>query len=91
MHHDLEQCLREEKTMNNDNSGNEALVFIAGLSIGALVGFAFGILAAPNSGAVTRRKIVRTAGEAKDQVSEVFDDIEESGRDLLSDVKRAAR
>ncbi|SVB08346.1 uncharacterized protein METZ01_LOCUS161200, partial [marine metagenome] len=46
--------------------------FIAGLSIGALVGFAFGILAAPHSGSVTRCKVIRTDGEAKDQVSEVF-------------------
>ena len=77
--------------MSNNESGNEALVFIAGLSIGALVGFSFGILAAPHSGPVTRRKVIRTAGKAKDQVSEVFDDLEESGRELLNDVKRVAR
>ena len=73
--------------MRNNDSGNEALVFI----IGALAGFSFGILAAPHSGPVTRRKVIRTAGEAKDQVSEVFDDLEESGRELLNDVKRVAR
>ena len=77
--------------MSNNDSGNEALVFIAGLSIGALVGFAFGILAAPHSASVTRRKLIRTDDEAKDQVSEVFDDLEESGRELLNDVKRVAR
>ncbi len=77
--------------MSNTDSGSEALVFIAGLSLGALVGFAFGILAAPHSGAVTRRKIVRSAGEAKDQVSEVMDDLEESGRGLINDVKSVGR
>ena len=77
--------------MSNSESGNEALVFIAGLSLGALVGFAFGILAAPHSGAVTRRKIVRSAGEARDQVSEVIDDLEESGRGIIKDVKRVGR
>tara|TARA_B100000029_G_scaffold427225_1_gene436536 strand:- start:317 stop:550 length:234 start_codon:yes stop_codon:yes gene_type:complete len=77
--------------MTNNESGNETLVFIAGLSIGALVGFAFGILAAPHSGSVTRRKVIRTGGEVRDQVSEVIDDLEESGRELLNDVRRVAR
>jgi len=45
-------------------------------------------LIAPHSGAVTRRKIIRSAGEAKDQVTEVIDDLEETGRGILNDVKK---
>lgn len=77
--------------MNPQESKNEVFVFVSGLLIGAMAGFAFGLLSAPHSGAVTRRKIIRTAGEAKDQVTESIDDLEESGRELLKDVKRATR
>jgi gas vesicle protein len=79
-------------TMSRDDSiGHDAFVLVSGLAIGALVGLAVGVLIAPHSGSVTRRKILRSAGEAKDHVSEVFDDLEETGRDILNDVKRATR
>jgi gas vesicle protein len=76
---------------NNQEPTNEAFVFVTGLVIGALTGLAFGLLAAPYSGAVTRRKIIRSAGEARDQVAEVFDDLEESGKGLLNEVKRVTK
>lgn len=75
-------------TSRNDSLGHEAFVFFIGLVLGALAGLAFGLLIAPHSGAVTRRKIIRSAGEAKDQVTEVIDDLEESGRGILNDVKK---
>jgi gas vesicle protein len=75
----------------NDSLGHEAFVFFVGLVLGALAGLAFGLLIAPHSGAVTRRKIVRSAGEAKDQVTEVIDDLEETGRGILNDVKTTVK
>lgn len=84
-------------TMNNNNDkasvslGHEVFVFFTGLVLGALTGLAFGLLIAPHSGAVTRRKIVRSAGEAKDQVAEAIDDLEETGRGILNDVKKTVR
>lgn len=77
--------------MNQQESTNTPFVFVSGLVIGALAGIAFGIMIAPHSGAVTRRKIWRTAGEAKDQVSEVIDELEETGKGLLNDVKRVTK
>ena len=76
---------------NHESSTNEAFIFMAGLVIGALTGLAFGLLSAPYSGAVTRRKILRSAGEAKDHVSEVIDDLEESGKGFINDVKKVGR
>ena len=75
----------------NDSIGHEAFVFFIGLVLGALAGLAFGLMIAPHSGAVTRRKIVRSAGEAKDQVTEVIDDLEETGRGILNDVKTTVK
>ena len=66
-------------------------VFLIGLVVGALAGLAFGLLVAPHSGALTRRKIIRSAGEAKDQVTEVIDDLEETGRGILNDVKKTVK
>ena len=78
-------------TSRNDSLGHEAFVFFIGLVVGALTGLAFGLLIAPHSGVVTRRKIVRSAGEAKDQVTEVIDDLEETGRGILNDVKTTVK
>ena len=78
-------------TNRNDSLGHEAFVFFIGLVLGALAGLAFGLLIAPHSGAVTRRKIIRSADEAKDQVTEVIDDLEESGRGILNDVKKTVK
>ncbi|MEW6752469.1 MAG: YtxH domain-containing protein [Candidatus Latescibacterota bacterium] len=47
--------------------------WLAGLAMGALLG----VLLAPHRGDITRRRLVRRAGEARDQVREVVDDLRE--------------
>lgn len=49
--------------------------FLTGFAIGALVGVAAGVLMAPHKGDVTRRKIVRQAGEKRDEVIEAVEDL----------------
>ena len=49
--------------------------FITGFAIGAIVGVAAGVLMAPHKGNVTRRKIVRQAGEKRDEVMEAVEDL----------------
>lgn len=73
--------------MSREGIGHDGFVFLSGAIVGAIVGLSVGILIAPNSGAVTRRKILRSAGEAKDHVTEVIDDLEESGRSFINNVK----
>lgn len=76
---------------DNESKHHGGALFFIGLVIAALVGLVIGLLIAPHSGPVMRRKILRTAGEAKDQMSEVLDDLEESGKEFLSDVKRVKK
>ena len=49
--------------------------FLTGFVAGALVGMAVGVLLAPHKGDVTRRKIVRQAGETRDEVIEAVEDL----------------
>ena len=48
--------------------------FLSGCLTGMVIGGVLGVLMAPHRGDITRRKIVRRAGETKDQVSEVVED-----------------
>ena len=49
--------------------------FVTGFAIGAIVGVAVGMVMAPHKGDVTRRKIVRQAGEKRDEVMEAVEDL----------------
>jgi|MudIll2142460700_1097286.scaffolds.fasta_scaffold00476_9 gas vesicle protein len=49
---------------------------------GVVMGAAVGLLTAPQSGERTRRHIVRTAEDAKEQVTEVYNDVTEKVEDL---------
>ena len=49
--------------------------FLSGFVAGALVGVVAGILLAPHRGDVTRRKIVRQAGDKRDEVVEAVEDL----------------
>ena len=51
--------------------------FLIGFVAGALIGVVAGILLAPHRGEVTRRKIVRQAGDKRDEVIEAVEDLVE--------------
>ena len=51
--------------------------FLSGFVAGALIGVVAGILLAPDRGEVTRRKIVRQAGDKRDEVIEAVEDLVE--------------
>ncbi len=55
--------------------------FVTGCLAGMLVGGVVGLLLAPHRGDITRRKIVRKANEARDQVVEAVEDQLEGLRD----------
>jgi len=57
------------------NSGGNLVGFLAGCLAGIIFGAALGILMAPHRGDITRRKLVRRAGETRDQVVEKVEDL----------------
>ena len=55
---------------------NDSLIgFLLGCLAGVVCGAALGILMAPHRGDITRRKLVRRAGETRDQVVEKVEDL----------------
>ena len=52
--------------------------FFLGLAGAAAVGFAVGILLAPETGAATRRKIADTAGDWGSSLTDIFSNAKES-------------
>jgi gas vesicle protein len=73
----------------------EALGFLAGLTIGAVIGTAAALLMAPQSGARTRRQIARKAEEWTDAAGETLEDVRDDARELADrtarDTRRLAR
>lgn len=57
------------------NNGLGLIGFLAGCLAGIIVGAALGVLMAPHRGDITRRKLVRRAGETRDQVVEKVEDL----------------
>ncbi|MDH3296751.1 MAG: YtxH domain-containing protein [Gemmatimonadota bacterium] len=74
---------------------HDAATFIAGLTIGALIGTVSAILLAPQSGKRTRRRIARKAGEwsetAAEKVGEVRDETSRIADRTRRDARRIAR
>ena len=57
------------------DTGTSLTGFLLGCLAGIVMGAALGILMAPHRGDITRRKLVRTAGEKRDQVVERVEDL----------------
>ena len=69
----------------------EALGFLAGLTIGAVIGTAAALLLAPQSGARPRRQIARKAEEWSDAAGETLEDARDEARDLADRAARETR
>ena len=57
------------------DSSSQLVGFLAGCIAGIVVGGALGMLMAPHRGDISRRKIVRKAGQTKDQVVDKVEDL----------------
>lgn len=69
----------------------DALNFIVGMTLGALVGTTAALLLAPQSGKRTRRQLARKAEELGDTATEAFDEAREETRRLADRTARETK
>lgn len=76
--------------MDYDDDAN-AVNFVAGFLLGAIVGAGIALLTAPDSGHRTRRRIRRVAGDLKDTAGDQIEDFAEDVKARVDDAVRGAR
>jgi gas vesicle protein len=69
----------------------DALSFIVGMTLGALVGTTAALLLAPQSGRRTRRQLVRRAEEIGDTASEALEEARDETRRIADRTARETR
>ena len=57
---------------------------------GVVIGLVIGVLVAPDSGATTRKRLSKRAGEIKDTVLDTYDEIASNVSDKINQVKSKA-
>ena len=67
------------------------LTFVLGFLLGGIVGVGITLLAAPEAGVRTRRRIRKVAGELRDSAGDHWDDLAEDVKDKVDDALRGAR
>jgi gas vesicle protein len=82
--------ITEEGKMGNSEY-RDALNFIVGMTLGALVGTTAALLLAPQSGKRTRRQLARKAEELGDTATEAFDEAREETRRLADRTARETK
>jgi gas vesicle protein len=83
--------LHSQEGPMDDSEYRDALSFITGLTVGALIGTAAALLFAPQSGRRTRRQIARTAEDLAGSAADTLDDVREDARDLADKAARETR
>ena len=76
--------------MDQDHEGHP-MMFVSGFLLGAMVGAGITLLAAPEAGTRTRRRIRKVAGELRDSAGDHWDDLAEDVKDRVDDAVRGAR
>ncbi len=76
--------------MSQDDSRDAVLSLLAGISLGALVGAAVALLAAPQSGTETRRQIRETAGDAMGNLKESIDELRARLDEIRTSLRRGS-
>ena len=73
------------------DSDRDALSFVVGLSLGALVGTSAALLLAPQSGRKTRRQLARKAEDLTETASEAIEDAMDEGRRIADRTAKETR
>ncbi len=76
--------------MDYDQEGH-SVTFVAGFLLGAMVGAGIALLAAPEAGMRTRKRIRRVAGGLRDSAGDHWEDLAADVKDRVDDAVRGAR
>ena len=68
-----------------------SMIFVSGFLLGAIVGVGMALLAAPQAGTRTRRRIKKVAGQIRHSASDHLDDLAEDVKERVDDAVRGAR
>jgi gas vesicle protein len=72
-------------------NGRELGILCFGIAVGLVAGAAAGLLAAPQSGRLTRRKIRRAGAELQDRITDTSEAWLDSGREFVDKAAQTAR
>jgi hypothetical protein len=87
----VERLDREEESMMDEDRAAHPMTFVSGFILGAMVGAGIALLAAPEAGMRTRRRIRRVSGELRESAGDHWDDLAEDVKDKVDDAVRGAR
>ncbi len=68
-----------------------SVTFVSGFLLGAMVGAGIALLAAPEAGMRTRRRIRRVAGGLRESAGDHWEDLAEDVKERVDDAVRGAR
>lgn len=79
--------------MDREHDGGEAHVlgFVSGLLLGAMIGAGIALLAAPEPGRKTRKRLRRAAVDIKKTAEDRLDDLADEMKDKVDEVVKGAR
>lgn len=76
--------------MDNDRQ-TQVAAFISGLLLGAVIGAGVALLAAPDSGRKTRRRIKKAAGDLKGSATDRWEELSEEVKGKVDDALQGAK
>ena len=86
-----ESMTDEEESMMDEDSVAHSVTIVSVFLLGAVVGAGIALLAAPEAGVRTRKRIRRVAGELRDSAGDHWDDLAADVKDKVDDAVRGAR
>ena len=82
---------REGESLTDYEHEAHSITFVSGFLLGAIVGAGIALLAAPEAGMRTRRRIRRVAGELRESAGDQWDDLAEDVKDRVDEAVQGAR
>ena len=77
--------------MAYDEQEQQLTTFLTGLFLGAVIGAGVALLSAPESGRRTRKKLVRVAGDVRENTQDRLEDFADDVKTRVDDAVKTAR